>query len=127
MRPILAARVGGRRVFGDFPYFDAAFLGGRESVRTIRRQRYAGDAAVFGSLELRIPVAEFPLVFPLSTGVLGFVDAGRVYLDGDSPGNWHTGAGAGIWVGLLKPSTSLTLTWTNSRDRRMLLGTGFAF
>lgn len=127
MRPILAARVGGRRVFGDFPYFDAAFLGGRESVRTIRRQRYAGDAAVHGSLELRIPVAEFPLVFPLSTGVLGFVDAGRVYLDGDSPGGWHTGAGGGIWVGLLNPSTSLTLTWTNSRDRRMLLGTGFAF
>jgi hypothetical protein len=50
-----------------------------------------------------------------------------VYLDGDSPGGWHTGAGGGIWVGLLNPSTSLTLTWTNSRDRRMLLGTGFAF
>ena len=29
-------------------------------------------------------------------GALGLADAGRVYLDGDSPGGWHAGYGGGL-------------------------------
>jgi len=123
----VALRVGGRQAWGDFPYFEAAFLGGTRSLRTVRRQRYAGDAALYGSAEVRVPLARFPLVMPMNVGVLGFADAGRVYMDGASPGGWHTGAGGGVWIGVLKPSASLTVTFTNSRERKLLLGTGFAF
>ena len=31
-------------------------------------------------------------------GIFGFADAGRVYLDGASPGGWHTSLGGGIWL-----------------------------
>ncbi len=37
------------------------------------------------------------VVVPVAIGVFGFADAGRVYLDGDSPGGWHTSFGGGIW------------------------------
>lgn len=127
LRPVFAARVGGQQNFGDFPYFEAAFLGGRRSVRTLHRQALAGDATVYGSAELRIPIASFPLVLPLNTGIFGFADAGRVYMDGASPGGWHTGMGGGLWLGVLKPATSLSITFTNQRDRRVMLGTGFGF
>jgi hemolysin activation/secretion protein len=127
LSPVVALRVGGQQNFGDYPFFEAAFLGGRESVRTLRRQQLAGDAALFGTAELRIPIASFPLVFPMNTGVFGFADAGRVYFDGDSPGGWHSGVGGGLWLGILKPSTSLSLTFTNNPARKMLLGVGFAF
>jgi len=127
LSPVFAARLGGQQNFGDFPYFEAAFLGGRHSVRTIRREAYAGDAMLYGSAELRIPLASFPLILPLNTGVFGFADAGRVYMDGKSPGGWHRGMGVGIWLGVLKSSTSLTLTFTDQRERKMLLGTGFVF
>ena len=127
LRPVLATRLGGQMLFGDFPYFEAAFLGGSESIRTLRRQELAGDASMHGTAELRIPIAQFPLVLPWNLGVLGFAEAGRVYMDGASPGGWHSGYGGGIWLGVLKPRANLTLTFTNNPDRRTILSTGFAF
>ena len=103
----LALRVGGEKVWVseragaftpvDFPWSDAAFLGGAETIRGWADQRFAGDAAVFGSGELRLRVFNPRVVVPVETGIFGFADAGRVYLDGDSPGGWHTSIGGGIW------------------------------
>lgn len=126
-RPVLALRAGGKKLWGDFPYFDAAFLGGTGSLRTEHRQRWAGDASVFGTTELRIPIAKFPLILPLDVGVLGFIDVGRVYLNGDSPGGWHKGTGAGVWIGIIRPGTGINVTVTNNPDRRIITRFGFAF
>jgi hypothetical protein len=126
-RPVLAFRAGGKKLFGDFPYFDAAFLGGASSLRVEHRQQFAGDASVFGSAELRIPVAQFPLILPLDVGLIGFADAGRVYVDGESPGGWHTAVGGGFWVGFLDPGKSVNVVFTNRENRRVLVSLGFAF
>lgn len=126
-RPVLALRAGGKKVYGEFPYFDAAFLGGSRSLRTVHRDRYAGDASLYGSAELRVPLGSFGFILPWNAGLIGFVDAGRVYMDGKSPGGWHTGVGAGFWLGVLSPSTSISVTFTNDRDRRILLGTGISY
>jgi hypothetical protein len=127
LNPVFALRAGGQSNFGDYPYFEAAFLGGRENVRTLRWQQLAGDGMLYGSAELRIPIAEFPFILPLNTGIFGFADAGRVYVDRESPGGWHSGLGGGFWLGVLKPSTSISFTFTNNRDRKLLVGTGFVF
>jgi hypothetical protein len=127
LSPVIATRIGGQQNFGKYPYFEGAFLGGRQTVRTLPRSAYVGDAMVYGSAELRIPIASFPFILPLNTGVFGFADAGRVYVDRESPGGWHSGMGGGFWLGVLKPSTSISLTFTNQRDRRILVGTGFVF
>ena len=126
-KPVLAFRVGGKKLWGNFPYFDAAFLGGSETFRTEERQRYAGDASLYGSAELRVPIAKFPFILPLDVGALGFSDIGRVYLNGDSPGGWHSAAGAGFWVGYLNPGTSVNVLFTNNRQRRVNTSVGFAF
>lgn len=126
-RPVLALRAGGKKLFGDFPYFDAAFIGGSGSLRTEHRQRFAGDASLYGTTELRVPIAKFPFILPWDVGALGFVDIARVYLNGDSPGGWHTGAGGGFWIGVVSPETSLSVLYTNKRDRRILTSIGFTF
>lgn len=126
-KPVLAVRAGGKKLFGDFPFFDAAFLGGSNTLRTEERQRYAGDASLFGTTELRVPVAKFPLILPLDVGVIGFMDAGRVYVDGDSPGGWHSAAGGGLWVGFLNPGISGNILFTNSHAHRVVTNLGFAF
>jgi hypothetical protein len=125
--PVVAFRVGGKKLWGNFPYFDAAFLGGSETFRTEERQRYAGDASLYGSTELRIPVAKFPFILPLDVGLLGFADVGRVYLNGQSPGGWHSVGGGGFWVGYLNPGTNLNVMFTNSRANRVTTSIGFAF
>jgi hypothetical protein len=127
-RPILALRGGMQKVFGAYPFHEAAFIGGSTTVRTLEPQRYAGDAALSGTAELRIPVARFPFILPLEVGVFGFGDAGRVYLHGDSPGGWHAAAGGGFWIGLLNPSTAISVTLAGGSDKtRVLIRTGLTF
>ena len=126
-KPVLALRAGGKKLWGNFPFFDAAYLGGSETLRTEDRQRYVGDASLYGTTELRIPIAKFPFILPLDVGAIGFMDAGRVYMDGQSPGGWHKAAGGGFWVGFLDPGKSFNVLFTNQSQRRIETSFGFAF
>ncbi len=125
--PVLAFRGGGRKVWGDAPFHELAYIGGRGTVRGMDAQRYAGDASVYGTSELRVPVASLRYILPLDIGVLGFAEAGRVYADGESPGGWHRVAGGGFWVGIIDQGTGVSVTWTSSAEKRVLLGTGLKF
>ncbi|HET8656715.1 MAG TPA: BamA/TamA family outer membrane protein [Longimicrobiaceae bacterium] len=97
LRPMLALRAGGQRVWGDYPLHEAAFLGGSTSLRGYPTQRFAGDAMLFGNAELRVPVDTVKLLVRGELGVLGLVDAGRVYLSGEDSDAWHRAAGGGLW------------------------------
>lgn len=105
--PHLALRAGGHRVFGDYTPFDAATVGGRRSLRGFASGRFAGDVGVFAGTELRVPVADLPWIAPGQVGVFGLVDAGRVWVDGESPGGWHTSRGAGVWVRAFRRAASI--------------------
>ena len=97
-RTSFAFRVGAEQVWGRFPWSEAAFIGGGETVRGWDEQRFAGDESVFMNSELRIRLGYPRIVVPVGVGVFGFWDAGRVSLEGASPGGWHTGVGGGLWV-----------------------------
>ena len=127
LHPVLALRGGGKKVWGDAPFHEAAFLGGLDTLMGAPPQRYAGDASVFGNSELRVPIVSIRSWLPIDIGALGFADAGRVYLDGESPGGWHTVVGGGLWFGVIDPSTGFSVMFTNSRDKRVVLGTGLRF
>jgi len=127
LHPVLALRGGGKKVWGDAPFHEAAFLGGLDTLMGAPPQRYAGDASVFGNSELRVPIVSLRTWLPIDIGALGFADAGRVYLDGDSPGGWHTVMGGGLWFGVINPATGFSVMVTNSRDKRVVLGTGLRF
>ena len=58
---------------------------------------------------------------------IGFVDVARVYVDGESPGGWHQGTGAGLWIALVRPDLGITVMRTNNPERRILTSIGFAF
>ena len=127
LHPVLALRGGGKKVWGDAPFHEAAFLGGLDTLMGAPPQRYAGDASLFGNSELRVPIVSLRTWLPIDIGALGFADAGRVYLDGDSPGGWHTVVGGGVWFGVINPATGFSVMFTNSRDKRVVLGTGLRF
>jgi hypothetical protein len=118
--PVLVWRAGATKVFGAYPFFDAAFIGGSTTLRDLYPDRYAGDAAVFATGELRIPLVSFALMVPMRAGVVGTAGAGRVYVNGASPGGWHTTAGAGVWMGLASQSLIVTCTVTNDFGRKQM-------
>ncbi|HUG41673.1 MAG TPA: hypothetical protein VMM12_14385 [Longimicrobiales bacterium] len=123
--PLVAVRGGALQAWGPFPVHDAAMIGGRTSLRGYRWQRFAGDAALYGSAELRVPLFRAELITKGRLGVLGLSDAGRVYLDGDSPGGWHTAYGAGLWFSTL--GQAVNLTWARGEEDRLYLTLGMPF
>ena len=109
MRPTLALRVGGKRVWGVFPFHESAFLGGpgltgSGQVRGLRKNRFAGHTALYGSSELRLRLARINLLVPGELGLFGAADAGRVLYDQDpdAADGWHTGHGGGLWLSFLR-------------------------
>ena len=128
LQPTLAMRIGGKQVWGDYPFHEAAFIGGATTVRGLREQRYAGDAALYGNAELRLHLSKFFLVLPADLGVFALADVGRVFVEGESSDKWHTGVGGGIWVAFLDPGNAITAALVRGEDRTGLyFGTGFIF
>lgn len=127
MKPVLAFRGGGRKVWGDAPFYESAFIGGRGTLRGMDAQRYAGDASIYGTSELRVPLTRVRFPIPIDIGLLGFMDAGRVFVDGESPGGWHSVGGGGLWFGVIDEGTGLSVTFTNSSEKRIIVGTGLKF
>lgn len=126
--PVLALRAGGRHLWGKFPFHEASFLGGLNTVRGWDLQRFAGRSSAFGSAELRLFVRKVRIVAPADLGVHGLVDAGRVFADGDRSRRWHTGFGGGLWLAPLMRSNTVSLTVARGRERTGLyLASGFAF
>ena len=136
--PTLALRVGGEKVFGRYPYFEAAYIGGGlggfgasagdSPVRGLPRHRYAGDSSLYGSADLRIHVSRFRFILPGTWGVLGFVDAGRVYLDREDSDKWHNGYGGGLWFAWLDRANVVSATYARSDgDNKVYVRAGFAF
>ena len=119
--PTLALRVGGEKVWGNYPFLESAFLGGRGRegpVRGLHNNRFAGDASLYANAELRLAVANIKLLVPGKLGLFGAADVGRVFFSGD-PSNaddWHNGIGGGLWLSFLERSTTLSVAVMKGRD-----------
>lgn len=126
--PTLALRVGGKKLWGPYPYFDAAFIGGRSTVRLGRENRYAGDASSYASAELRLALGHYFLGAAGDFGVFGLADAGRVYLAGEESRKWHGAGGGGVWFSLLDRANTLSLALAHGEERtRLYVQAGFGF
>lgn len=126
--PTLALRAGGRKLWGSYPFFEAAFIGGASTVRLGRVNRYAGDAAAYGNAELRLPLAKVMLVLPADVGVFGLADAGRVFLEGESSDKWHTAFGGGIWLAYLSRENTISAAVAAGEERTgFYVQAGFGF
>ena len=128
LRPTLAVRVAGRKVWGTYPYFEAAYIGGDSTVRGFVEHRFAGDAAVFTNVELRLSLARFFVLVPGQLGIFGLGDAGRVYVSGQTSDRWHAAAGGGLWLSFLSSANTVSVAAAHSVEgTRWYAKAGFAF
>jgi hypothetical protein len=115
--PTLALRVGGKKIWGQYPFFESAFIGGASTARLGRVNRYAGDASAYGSAELRLSLARLQLVLPAQLGVFGLVDAGRVFLAGESSDRWHAAGGGGLSIAYLDRAYTFSVAVASGEER----------
>jgi hypothetical protein len=128
LQPTLALRVAGKKLWGTYPFHEAAFVGGWNTVRGLPEQRYAGDAALYGNAELRLALARVFVLLPSELGIFGLADAGRVYLSGEQSERWHAAVGGGLWFAFLNRANTLSLAAADAGEGvRMYARAGFAF
>jgi hemolysin activation/secretion protein len=116
--PTIALRVGGKRVWGTYPFHEAAYVGGASDLRGFREQRFAGDAAVFGNAELRLFLSRFNALVPGRLGIFGFADAGRVFYGPDpaAADSWHAAVGGGVWISVIDPRHMVSIAVAHGDD-----------
>jgi hypothetical protein len=68
------------------------------------------------------------MILPVTWGVVGFGDVGRVWLEGEESDTWHTGVGGGVWIALLANRMSFSAGISHGKDENLfyVIG-GFAF
>lgn len=126
--PTLALRAAATMLSGHYPFFEAASIGGRGSVRGLHSHRFLGDREVNGSAELRLDLGQFRILAPGEWGVYGLGDLGRVFLEGESSDRWHAAAGGGLWFAFIDRRTTMTVTYATSAERAHLyVQAGFHF
>ena len=133
-RALLALRVGGENVSGDFPFQESAFIGGDTTVRGFHDNRFAGDASVFANVELRFALGRATAyVSEADYGLVVFADGGRVYSDDiddvvEDSSEIHTSGGAGISITALDRTFAISLVAAVSDEETTgVFAAGFSF
>lgn len=124
---LLALRAAGEKLWGTYPFYEAAFIGGIPGaagfdpasahgnlLRGHDLNRFAGDASLVGNAELRVALGSFNSILPTRYGVLALADVGRVFLASESSTRWHTAAGGGLWATILAAVPGYQLSTTVS-------------
>ena len=125
-RLALSLRVGGKWTWGEVPYFGLAYLGGGSifsggaTARGFRPQRFAGEASLFGNLDVKLFLVRVKMLVPTDLGLSAFADAGRVFVAGESSRDWHPSGGGGVWLAPLARTNTLTLSVAASEEDVLL-------
>ncbi len=128
-RTVLAFRLGGSRIFGDFAFQEAARLGGKTNLRGYLRDRFYGDQSIYQNTEIRYKLFDYSsYILSGELGFLGFYDSGKVWMEGeDNSGEWHKGYGAGLWLSPFRMTIfTATYNWSNE-DEMIQLNLNFQF
>ena len=129
-RLALATRVGGRALWGTYPWFESAKISGDvHDVRGYYNGRFRGDSSLFGNAELRWWIGKRKnAVLPLRWGVNTFVESGRVWYADESSKRWHTGYGVGLMLQLIGTPMALSGSMANGTEGiRFYVGGGYSF
>lgn len=124
----VAWRIGAATNIGDFPFYEANTLGGRNNLRGHRSTRYAGRSNVFGNIEARVSIADFSSYIAIGDlGVIGFTDVGRVWTDDERSTLWHAGYGGGLWLSLFDSVILRGTMGFSEDDQEFNFGLGFFY
>ncbi len=117
-RTTIALRAGAEKIWGDkYPFFHAAFLGGKEKLRGFSRERFSGHTAIFAQAEARMSLGRATLLLPGELGIHAFTESGRVFIENDDSKRMHVTFGGGFWFAILDRALNFSLTFAHSPEK----------
>ena len=113
----------------NFEFYQGAALGGDYDLRGFRNERFLGKQSFFNSSDIRLGLGKIKgSLLPMSYGILGGFDFGRVWLPGEDSNAWHRSYGGGLWLnGVGAVTARLTYFKSEIDDARIAFGLGFGF
>lgn len=118
-----------RTNFGDdYFFYHAPSLGGNNGLRGFRDERFTGKSYFYQTSDLRLRLKRYVTsVVPITVGLYGGFDYGRVWQPNEGSNRWHTSQGGGFWVGGLN-FLAFNIGYFNSVEGNMVqVGFGFGF
>jgi hemolysin activation/secretion protein len=114
----LSVRTGLSTVAGDPEFYQYVAVGGSQTLRGHRRDRFWGNTAFYNNNDLRYITPFKSYLMNGKAGLSVFWDNGRVWYEGEKSEVWHFGYGAGV---LLAPFNKLTVSvmYGISTDNKM--------
>ncbi len=113
-------------MIGDgFEFYQAATLGGANSLRGYREERFTGDKALAFSADLRYSFNKLKTgLLPLQLGIFGGYDYGRVWYDGENSNDWHDSLGGGMWINAIDAIAAQLGLFNSDDGMRFTFGLG---
>jgi len=112
----------------EFEFYQAATIGDGDGPRGFRQQRFSGRTAYYQNSDLRIALGKLANGFiPISFGLYGGFDYGRVWVDDDSSRTWHTSQGGGLFFNLAGFTTANVAYFSSKDGGRLNIGLQLAF
>lgn len=122
----LALHAAAEKVSGEYPFYEVAFLGGGANLRGYNLNRFAGDASLAGTAEIRFDLFRLKMLVPTQFGIFVFGDAGRVFVQGSSPKGWHADVGCGVALAPISRDLTFSLSIATSTEGLFVNG-GFGY
>ena len=96
---VIANRFGGGLTSGSPAFYQSAFLGSQDNLLGFRKNRFAGDHVLYNNLEARITLPNFlESIMPGKIGLIGYYDAGRIWVRNETSDTIHHGYGGGVFL-----------------------------
>ncbi|MFX0556502.1 hypothetical protein ACOCEA_06870 [Maribacter sp. CXY002] len=101
-------------------FYHLPSLGGNNGLRGFRDERFTGRSYFYQNTDLKLRLKRYvTAVSPVTIGVYGGFDYGRVWQTGESSQVWHTSQGGGFWISSLKALT-FTIGYFNSKEGNLV-------
>lgn len=113
---------------GDIFFYHAPSIGGDNGLRGFRDERFSGRTSFYQSTDLKLRLKRYiTAVSPVTIGIYGGFDYGRVWEKDDTSNIWHTSQGGGFWISSLQ-ALSFNIGYFNSIENNLVqVGFGLAF
>ena len=101
-------------------FYHSPSLGGNNGLRGFRDERFTGTSYFYQSSDLKLKLKRYvTAVSPVTIGMYGGFDYGRVWMPNESSNVWHTSQGGGFWISSLKALT-FNIGYFNSKESNLI-------
>lgn len=99
---IFASGVGYSKVWGNPQFFQYPALGTTSNLRGYRNERFRGESLFYNNNDIRFYLFKWNnSILPMTVGIMGGYDIGRVWVDNENTDKWHDSQSVGLLLNVM--------------------------